>query len=344
MMRFMEPDLVGLARVALEACAREYPHMLSQELQSDADLKPPRELNPSFYGSYDWHSAVHNHWLLVRALQRGVPDLESEVVARLDDHLSPRRLAGELAFFSGSGGRTSERPYGWAWLLLLHAECAALGASDDRCARWAQALEPLATLLDDRLATYFGGGLAFAIRTGTHGNTAFSLQLALRAARRRADERRASALARDARRLYAADATLPWAEDPAGDAFLTAPLAEADLLTDVMSADELAAWLDASLPDPSLARWQPPPFTPDGDDPGTVHLEGLLISRAWALHGLASGLPDDHPAVALAREAAAAHVSLVAKLQPADGFNRAHWIPTFVLYLDERLRADRPVR
>jgi hypothetical protein len=334
-----EADLAELVRIALEASEREYPHVLVQELNSDADLKPPRELHPSFYGSYDWHSAVHNHWLLVRALQRGVPGLHDEIVARLDDHLAPERLDRELAFYSGSGGRTVERPYGWAWLVLLQAECAAAAADDERCGRWAQALEPLSSMLDARLAAYFGGGLVFPIRTGTHSNTAFSLQLALRAARRRADDERAAALAHDARRLFAGDHALPWTEDPAGDGFLNAPLAEADLLSDVMSPDELAAWLDGNLPDPSLAAWRPPVFSPDGDDPATVHLEGLLATRAWALDALACGLPADHAAVALARDAADRHIALVQNLQPWNGFNRAHWLPTFVLYLDERLRA-----
>jgi hypothetical protein len=264
--------------------------------------------------------------------------VQDEIVVRLDDHLSPQRLAGELAFYSGPGGRTAERPYGWAWLVLLQAECAAAATDDERCGRWARALEPLSSLLDERLAAHFGGGLAFPIRTATHGNTAFSLQLVLRAARRRGDDERASALARDARRLFADDDALPWTEDPAGDAFLSAPLAEADLMADVMAPDELGAWLDKSLPDPSRAAWRPPAFSPDGDDPGTVHLEGLLISRAWALDSLAHALPGNHIAAALARDAADAHIALVRDLRPGDGFNRAHWLPTFVLYLDERLR------
>lgn len=328
--------LQELVRIALVASAREYPHMLLQELNSDDDVQPPRVLNPSFYGSYDWHSAVHNHWLLVRALRRGVNG-QDEVVARLDDHLSPERLEGELEFYSGPGGRTAERPYGWAWLVLLHAECAAAGDSDPRMRRWADALAPLARLFDERLADYFAGSLAYPIRTGTHGNTAFSLQLTLRAARRRGDAQRAEALAEDARRMFAADDALPWSEDPAGDAFLTPPLAEADLLTDVLSPGELADWLNRSLPDPSRAAWDPPAFSPDGEDPGTVHLEGLLLARAWGLGALARGLPEDHPATNRARAASEAHVTLARKLRPGDGFNRAHWVPTFLLLLDERL-------
>src|SRR6185437_7503657 len=148
------------------------------------------------------------------------------------EHLSQERLAGELAFFSGPGGRTASRPYGWAWLLMLHAECQALGG--ERHQRWAAALAPLAELLSGRLMTYFGGSLAFPIRSGTHGNTAFSLQLAMQAALRRGDQDAAAELAADARRLYGADRPLRWDDDPAGDAFLTPELAEAALLADVL--------------------------------------------------------------------------------------------------------------
>ena len=333
-------DLPGLVTAALAAVTREYPHRLDQELNGDADLRPPRELNPSFYGSYDWHSAVHNHWLLVRALARGVhPELAVAAADRLDEHLSPERAAAELVFFAGPGGRTAERPYGWAWLVLLHAECAAAGDGDARHRRWARALGPLAQLLDARLARHFGGGLAFPVRSGTHGNTAFSLHLTLQAACRRGDDAAAARLGDAARRLFAADPALPWAEPPDGNAFLTAPLTEAALMAGVLDAGEFTAWLGRVLPDPAAAAWDPPEFGRDGDDPGTVHLEGLLISRAWCLDAVGRALPAAHPAAGAALAAGRAHLARADTIEPAAGFNRSHWIPTFLLYLDERLRA-----
>jgi hypothetical protein len=331
------PALEALATAALQAVRREYPHQLDQELQSDADVLPPRRLNPAFYGSYDWHSAVHNHWLLVRALDRGLPGAVATAAGELlDEHLSPARLAAETAFCAGPGGRTAERPYGWAWLLLLHAECQASGG--ERQQRWAGALAPLAGLLAGRLAAYFGGGLAFPIRTGTHRNTAFSLHLAIQAARRRADDRAAAALAGCAREMFGADRSLRWDEDPAGDAFLTAELAEAALLADVLPPAGFADWLDRALPDPGAVRWAPPAFRPDAADPGTVHLEGLLVSRAWCLDAVGRALPPGHPVAAAALAAADEHRARAAGLHPAAGFGRSHWLPTFLLYLDERLR------
>jgi Protein of unknown function (DUF2891) len=332
-----DQTLPSLVQAAIEAAQREYPHKLDQQLDSDADLRPPRVLNPSFYGSYDWHSAVHNHWLLVRAIDRHLPaDVTAAAVALLDKHLSDDRLDVERAFFAGPGGATSERPYGWAWLVLLHAECAAV--DDPRHRRWAAALAPFAALLSGRLEAYFGGGLAFPIRTGTHGNTAFSLHITMEAARRAGDTRLAHALGASARRLFAADVDLPWGEDPAGDAFLTAPLVQAALLADVLDQAELVTWIDRSLPDAAIAAWDPPAFARDGSDPGTVHLEGLLVSRSWCLDAVARALPDGHGVGSAARSAALRHLELVVDLRPDDGFNRMHWLPTFLLYLDERLR------
>jgi Protein of unknown function (DUF2891) len=330
--------VAALVTTALAAARQEYPHKLDQELRSDTDLRPPRELNPAFYGSYDWHSAVHNHWLLARAVARGLPaGLAAEAVALLDEHLSEPRIAAETAFFTGPGGRTSERPYGWAWLVLLHAECAAASGPQPR--RWAGALAPLAGLLADRLRSYFASTLVFPIRSGTHRNTAFSLRLTLQAASDRGDASSVADLRAAALRCFSADRALPWDEDPAGDAFLSAPLTEAALMADVLPAPEFTAWLDRVLPDPGAAAWAPPEFPRGGDDPGTVHLEGLLVSRAWCLDAIARALPPGHPAAAAALAATGAHLERIATLEPAAGFGRSHWIPTFLLYLDESLRA-----
>ena len=77
--------LETLAATVLAAVAREYPHHQSHLLESDDDAVPPRRLHPMFYGSFDWHSAVHGHWTLVRLL-RLHPNGRSASAARA--HLS----------------------------------------------------------------------------------------------------------------------------------------------------------------------------------------------------------------------------------------------------------------
>src|SRR5262249_3759008 len=64
--RLNPPLAARFARLALDCVTREYPNKLAHVLHSDADAQPPRVLTPAFYGCYDWHSAVHGHWLLAR--------------------------------------------------------------------------------------------------------------------------------------------------------------------------------------------------------------------------------------------------------------------------------------
>ena len=60
---------MALPDLALECVHREYPNKIAHVMGSDADAKPPRQLTPAFFGCYDWHSSVHGHWLLVRAVR-----------------------------------------------------------------------------------------------------------------------------------------------------------------------------------------------------------------------------------------------------------------------------------
>ena len=57
------------ANLALACIHKEYPNKISHNLNSDADVAPPRKLTPAFFGCYDWHSSVHGHWLLARLVR-----------------------------------------------------------------------------------------------------------------------------------------------------------------------------------------------------------------------------------------------------------------------------------
>src|SRR5262245_49845885 len=111
------------ADLALACVHREYPNKISHVLDSDGDVRPPRELTPAFHGCYDWHSAVHGHWLLVR-LARTFP--EAPFAARARDavgrSLTPANIEIEVCYMNGPGRVAFERPYGLAWLLQLAAE------------------------------------------------------------------------------------------------------------------------------------------------------------------------------------------------------------------------------
>jgi hypothetical protein len=90
---------VELARRALANVAREYPNHPQYLLQSDADLQPPRDVHPVFFGCFDWHSAVHTHWLLLRLGPRiGSAELRAAIDAALDAAFTADKLRVEARY------------------------------------------------------------------------------------------------------------------------------------------------------------------------------------------------------------------------------------------------------
>jgi len=137
------------AQITLACVWREYPNKMDHILHGPEDVRSPKQLHPSFYGCFDWHSAVHGHWMLAKLL-RTFPDLpEAEAIrAVLDVHLAPERLRGEVAYFRHPGHFGFERTYGWAWLLKLAAELADGDAAEART--WSARLQPLADAVVER--------------------------------------------------------------------------------------------------------------------------------------------------------------------------------------------------
>ena len=121
------------AGLALACVHKEYPNKIAHVLDGDEDVKPPRKLTPVFYGCYDWHSAVHAHWLLAR-LARLRPDASFAAPARaaLARSLTPEAIAGEARYLESKGRVSFERPYGLAWLLQLAAELREWGSEPPR--------------------------------------------------------------------------------------------------------------------------------------------------------------------------------------------------------------------
>jgi hypothetical protein len=318
-----------LAGLALDCIGREYPNQVAHVLGSDADARPPRELHPIFFGCYDWHSAVHAHWTLAR-LTRLFPDepFADEARAVLADAFTPEKTAAELAYLEAEGRTGFERPYGLAWLVALAAELA--GWRTTEAARWAEALRPLASEAAARLAGYFAK-LTAPVRTGEHGQTAFALALALDAARAGvvAGAGSADALAAEARRLFLADRDWPLRFEPSGTDFLSPGLAEADLMRRVLPPEVFARWLSDFLPDIDLAPVTPP----DRADGKFAHLDGLNLSRAFMLHGIAAGLPPSDPRRPALRALAGAHAAAALPIVAGSHYAGAHWLATFATLL-----------
>ncbi len=266
----------AFARLALANIEREFPRAVSHLARGPNESVEQKQLHPAFFGSYDWHSAVHMHWLLMRVLHLYpmLPE-NGRIAAALDAHLSPPALGAELAYLKDHP--TFERPYGWAWLLELQAEALRMKA------RWSRALAPLA----EHVAACFGAfaGVPYPIRAGTHGNTAFACILALDYARTARDTALEFDIRKAAKRWYERDRDAPLAYEPSLDDFLSPSLVEALLMKQVMEPAQFTGWLNGFFPG-GLESITQPPLVADRTDAKQSHLDGLCLSRAWCFAGL----------------------------------------------------------
>jgi hypothetical protein len=323
-----------LARLALDCVHREYPNKIAHVMQSDDDALPPRKLTPAFYGCFDWHSAVHGHWLLVR-LARRFPEapFSADARAALLQSLTDANIAAEVRYVQGEGRRSFERPYGLAWLLQLGAELREW--DDGQARRWSKTLEPLETAVRDRVADWLPK-LSHPIREGEHHQTAFAFGLILDWARGRGDEAMTALLERSARALYLNDRDCPIEYEPSGHDFLSPCLGEADLMRRVLAPPAFAAWLGGFLPGLPIegdARWLEPAVVTDPTDGKLAHLDGLNLSRGWMLEGIASGLPADDPRIPGLRRAASEHRESGLASVTGEHYEGGHWLGSFAVYL-----------
>lgn len=326
--------LARFADLALSCVHREYPNKIAHVLASDADVAPPRELTPVFYGCFDWHSSVHGHWLLAR-LARFEPDAPFTPAARaaLERSLTPEGIRAEVEYLAAPGREGFERPYGLAWLLQLGAELREW--NDPDAARWAAALAPLETFASSRLREWLPK-LAYPIRGGEHFQTAFAFGLALDWARTAGDTELADLLIATSRRLYLADRDCPLAYEPSGHDFLSPCLAEADLLRRVLPPAEFADWLAAFLPDipeDTDDGWLPVAQVTDRADGKLAHIDGLNLSRAWMLEGVAAALPPGDLRRITLRATAARHARAGLEGVSSEHYAGGHWLGSFATYL-----------
>jgi hypothetical protein len=324
---FDQAQAARFAALALDCVHQPYPNKIAHSLNSDADVKPPRELTPAFYGCYDWHSSVHGHWLLVR-LVRLFPQAPFGAEARraVTRSLTPANIAQEVVYLNANGRNTFERPYGLAWLLQLAAE---LQEFDDPEARqWSAALRPLEQAVTARIAEWLPK-LQHPIRTGEHNNTAFAMGLMLDYARVTGNTEFGKVVESRVRDYYLKDRNCPLAYEPSGEDFLSPCLAEADVVRRILPPAEFAAWLTAFLPRVDLE----PTLVSDVTDGKAYHLAGLNLSRAWMLEGIVSRLPAADarrkPLTALSGKLSATGLESIR----SEHYEGGHWLGSFAVYL-----------
>ena len=327
----------GYARLALENIGREFPNHLFVLMTGPGDFPyRPRDRTPVFFGSFDWHSCVEMHWVLVRLLKVAADAVPAaEIRAALDGQFTAQGLRAEAEFMAVSG--SGQRPYGWGWALTLAHELAAWDQDSD-ARRWAVAMEPLASVLTDNFLRWLPKA-TYPVRVGLHANSSFGLSRALPYARMQAASGRpelAQAINDAAQRWYARDADYPGGWEPSGHDFLSPALAEAELMAQLMPPDEFAGWLQAFLP--GLVCGEPaslfiPAVVSDSSDGQIAHLHGLNLSRAWCWRRLAETLPAGDPRIPVCVQAVQRHAEASLPHVIGDDYMVGHWLAAYAVLL-----------
>ena len=326
--------LERLARMALANIGRDYPNHIQHLMDGDADAAIPRALHPVFSGAYDWHSAVHNYWMLLRLL-RLMPDGPSaaEIRELMARRLNAADVAAECRYFDDPRRASYERPYGLAWVLQLTAELREWGRADAQ--GWLRILAPLEEVARGRFQSWLPK-LGYPIRSGEHSQTAFAFGLVHDWARAAGDAAMGELIRAKSVEFHLADVQAPLAYEPSGQDFLSPVLAEADLMRRLLSQAEFAKWLAAFLPEIAEdgdSGWLTPALSRDPSDPKLAHLDGLNLSRAWMLEGIAASLPQiDGRRPALMASARLHEEAGLAAIRE-ESYEGSHWLPSLAVYL-----------
>ncbi|MFP9118481.1 DUF2891 domain-containing protein [Flavobacterium sp. RNTU_13] len=321
----------GLARLPLKCLQQEYPNKLSQLLADATELGSPKTLHPAFYGCFDWHSSVHGHWSLVYLLKH-FPNLDNrqEIINKLTVNLSKENIAREIAYLSKKHEKSYERTYGWAWLLKLQQELDTY--NEPFAQQLAQNLQPLTDLLAERYIEFLPK-LNYALRVGTHTNTAFGLSLAWDYAVHANNVALQNSIRENALRLFKNDANCPFDWEPSGTDFLSPCLEEIGIMQRILPEKDFIKWLKDFAPRlfDKKYTWEPGVVS-DRTDGHLVHLDGLNFSRAWNFYRLAHQYPKQ---LGHLKDLADRHLTYSLPAIVDGNYEGEHWLASFALHAFE---------
>lgn len=320
-----------LALLPLKCILQEFPNKTSHTSNNEGDhALLPKQLHPSFYGCFDWHSSVHGHWMLVKLLKQFNNLPQSPAIrAVLNTTISAANIQQELKYFDMPLTASWERTYGWAWLLKLDEELYTWNNEEGR--RWHAALQPLT----QKIVTLWKAFLpkqTYPNRTGVHPNTAFGLVFALDYARTEKDTAFENAIITSANRIYGNDKNAPATWEPNGSDFLSPSLEECDLMARVLPPNKFIPWFNSFFTNSGLTHLAQLPVVSDRNDLQIVHLDGLYFSRSWCMKRLASLLPATDPRKKLLQRSAIRHLAAALPNIASGHYGGEHWLASFAVY------------
>lgn len=311
---------------------QEYPNKTAHVINNEIDVKlTPKELHPSFYGCFDWHSSVHGHWMLIKLL-KDKPFLKNkeEIIKILDGSFQAEKIKTEAEYFHKyQVAKGFERTYGWAWLLQLDAELASW--ENPQAKIWHQNLKPLTDEIVKLWKEYLPKQ-TYPNRTGVHPNTAFALSFAIDWARTVGEKDFENQLIEKAKYFYLKDEKTPAYLEPDGSDFFSPSLEIADLMTRILPQDEYVKWFNKFYEKRSVENISQIPVISDINDYQTVHLVGLSFTRSWCMKNIAQVLPKNHRHKKHFEETSAKFLENALPLVFKGNYGGDHWLASFAVY------------
>jgi hypothetical protein len=323
---------VKLSEKPLHCINQEYPNKTAHIINTANEVPlTPKDLHPSFYGCFDWHSSVHGHWMLVRLLKTK-PNLSvaKDIENILDNSFRKENLQSEADYFTKYQLTTTfERTYGWAWLLKLDEEL--MTWNHPKAKIWHDNLKPLTDKILASWKTYLPKQ-TYPNRTGVHSNTAFAMVFALDWARTAKDKDFENQLTEKAKYFYLNNTKTPAYLEPDGSDFFSPSLEIADLMRRILPQNEFVKWLNNFYEKRSLENIEKIPVVSDLSDYQTVHLVGLSFTKAWCMKGIAKSLPDNHPLKKDFQKTATIFLNNGLPLLFQGNYGGDHWLASFAVY------------
>jgi len=277
--------------------------------------------HPVFHGCYDWHSAVHGHWAILRLAR--VTDGQSERAQVIVDALTPDGIKLEAEALRKDS--KFEMPYGRAWFLRLAIEYELWAVAEDQPD--VGRLRSMADALAASLVEYYRDRVP-SPETREYANDAWALvQLHEYLTHRQQRELRVPVETLISTHFLRGGTTMSFTQDHKSPdffsrfgnwAYLIAKTQEVAVVEDFLRQHPLAD--DDLRPVDPLLR--------------PAHHLGVNWSRVWALRALARKCGDENQRERL-DAASRRHIETAWKHHQAhvgnyDSYD--HWVPQFAVY------------
>jgi Protein of unknown function (DUF2891) len=274
-------------KLSMNCANNPYPHFYMERLQKAEDLKPPDKLWPSFYGCYDWHSGVHNHWALLKLLKAypGATDAAA-IKQKLELSFNADNILQEVKYFQSHEEDQFEFPYGTTWLLKIADEL--INWNDPQAKKWLKNLTPLTDYITARYMLMWTK-IPEATFTGDHFSSAFGLSFALDYSRSAKKDSLEKLIIETSRNFYLPITKFPLIKEPFGYDFMSAGLLIADLMRKVLPQAEFEKWLKAFAPELfTIGGVNTVLFVKNKEDHSgyASHWDGYHLNRIWCLNGI----------------------------------------------------------